>query len=189
MDMKKILVAICAVWAMSSCDDEKDFYNEMHATIANPLTWEMVDNQLQIDVEIPQYITDLDTQKNIHLKASTQATALVFPFAIERQITADQWELVEQPNLTQVAGSTQLYPESGLYLATATEVNAFDFGSYVYQAKTQLPAGSYRVNFAPNEINKTKATFTTVSAGTELTFILQANLPNLENGYSYFTID
>lgn len=187
--MKNWIFAAAAVVALTSCDDEKDFYNEMYIPIANPLEWQVDANQLQINVEIPGIVINTANQTAIDVYNSTEALGFEFSMAIEKQVDNQQWQIVASPQPTVTEGTFYNYAENGLYLAHLNRIAQMGANDYRFQSQFNLTPGAYRLTFAPIEINKTKVTFRSNSNNNALVFYLQSQLPNTSDGYYYFTID
>lgn len=182
--MKNWIYAIAVACTVMSCEDQEDFYNEMHFSINQPVSWEISNNQLHLDVEVPALIPVDNSADVVNIYGSTMAQVIEFSLAIEKKTTNETWELVTSPAITNNTGATHVYPESGLYIGDLL----LDQNAYTYSAVTNLSSGEYRINFAPNQISKNKMVLQTKSQNNQLTFILQSDLEGDTDGYYYFTI-
>lgn len=196
--MKKLfyIVLFSSSFFLNSCDTNDDgFYNNAYLDANNLVTIETqpsytVGDYLYVDANFSRYLPDtenLATLLDVY-HTTNGATQFAFSYAIERQISTDNWEIVS-------VNDNQLNVVQGL-----ASNGAFVYGVCVYNTTNQnyeyrvgfplLSTGNYRLSFGYNNSSTYRVELRSISQPKNLVMNVNSTITNIDNaGYYTFTVN
>jgi len=193
--MKKLqyifLIAIAVL--VSNCDTDDDgFYNNVYTDIPNLVTMDAhsttytVGEMLYINADFSRYLNEGGTLLDAY--KTTGATQFEFSYLIEKQINANEWEVVSVNNnqLDIVKGNAQ----NGSYVYGLCEYNPVD-ETYEYRVGFPLlAAGTYRLSYGYNSESLNSVELRSVSPKRRLYLNINSLVAGLDSsGFYNFTVN
>lgn len=192
--MKKIqyIVLIVVAFLVSNCDSNDDgFYNNVFVDVPNlvaidahPTTY-TVGEKLYISADFSRYLSD---GALLDIFQTTGATQFAFSYVIEKQTTANTWDVVSvnDSQLDIVKGSAQ----NGSYVYGICNYNSAD-ETYEYRVGFPLlSAGTYRLSFGYNSSSTTEVELRSLSPATRLILNINSSISGLDaSGFYHFTVN
>lgn len=191
-NLKYTFLAIAAL-ALASCDTNDDaFYNETYVRIPNLVQIESqpdysVGDFLYVTADFSKVLNETGQSTPLDIFASTNgAQRFNFTYILEKQLTADQWEIVEISNndLNIIDGAA----ESGSFVYAHAVYNPID-ATYEYNVGIPLlSAGAYRLSFGYNSTDVDIVELRSETTGNNLFVNIESEVANL-NPQGYYTFN